>query len=186
MGASHCELPMRTTLIIPGYRNSGEGHWQTLWENSLQGTKRVAMPNWDFPHRYSWMEALDEAIRRANDDGTAPILVAHGLGCITVAHWAAERHQHVHAALLVAPDDVERKDIYEAGLEFRPIPMFELPFTAHVVASNNDPLCSIGRARELADAWRASFTDVGSRGHIDTKAGFGSWPRGEAFLNDLR
>ena len=176
---------MRRILIIPGYMNSGEGHWQTLWENSIQNAKRVEMPNWNIPRKHGWIEALDEAIRRANDGGEPPILVAHGLGCIAVAHWAAERHQHIHGALLVAPDDVEKEDIYEAGKGWRPIPLMELPFTSKVVASSNDPFVSIERAREFADAWRSTFTDIGARGHINTASGFGPWTRGETYLSDL-
>ena len=41
---------MRPILIIPGHRNSGASHWQTLWEGNMAYAKRVQMPNWDFPH----------------------------------------------------------------------------------------------------------------------------------------
>lgn len=175
---------MRTILLIPGYGDSGPGHWQSLWEASLRYTKRVQMPNWNFPHRADWVEALDTAIREASQEAP-PILVAHSLGCLAVAHWARSYQRPVHGALLVAPLDVERRDALEVVRDFAPIPFFGLPFRSHVVASSNDPHTSIERSREIADAWDSEFTNLGPRGHIDGASGFGEWPRGEAFLQDL-
>jgi predicted alpha/beta hydrolase family esterase len=185
MGVSHClEEAMRPILIIPGYRNSGASHWQTLWEGTMAYATRVPMPNWDHPHRNDWMNALDDAIERAIFTAP-PILVAHDIGCMAVAHWVQEYQRPVHAALLVAPTDPERADAPEALKGFAPVPLFSLPFTSHVVASSTDPFVSIERAREFADAWRSAFTNVGPRGHLNGAAGFGEWPRGEAMLKDL-
>ena len=175
---------MRPILIIPGYGNSGPGHWQSLWEVNLHDAKRVQMPNWDFPHRADWVEALDTAIREAGQV-LPPVLVAHSLGCVAVAHWARRYQRPVHGALLVAPVDVELPDILEAVRDFAPIPMFGLPFPSHVVASTNDPLASIQRSREIALAWDSQFTEVGLAGHLNAASGYGEWPRGEAFLQDL-
>ena len=175
---------MRPILIIPGLGNSGPGHWQSLWESNLPYAKRVRMPNWDFPHRADWVEALDTAIREASQS-MPPILVAHSVGCLAVAHWARRYQLPVHGALLVAPVDVERPDTLESLLDFAPIPMFGLPFPSHVVASSDDPYASLERSREIAEAWDSLFTDLGPRGHINTASGYGEWPRGEAFLQDL-
>ncbi len=49
---------MRTILLVPGYTNSGLGHWQTLWEGQMPNARRVEMPNWDHPRRPDWVEAL--------------------------------------------------------------------------------------------------------------------------------
>ncbi len=175
---------MRTILLIPGYGDSGPGHWQSLWEANMRYAKRVQMPNWNFPHRADWVEALDTAIREASQEAP-PVLVAHSLGCLAVAHWARAYQRPIHAALLVAPVDVERRDALEVVKDFAPIPLFGLPFRSHVVASSNDPHTAIERSREIADAWDSLFTDLGPRGHINTASGFGEWPRGEAFLQDL-
>ena len=169
-------------LLIPGLSNSGPGHWQSLWEASLSNISRVQMPNWDFPHRPHWVEALDGAIRKANEEAP-PILVAHSLGCITVAHWAAANLRPVHAALLVAPSDVER--FPDQFPSFIPIPLRILPFRTRVVASSDDPFVTLDRAQAFADAWGSQFTDLGPRGHINTASGFGPWARGEGFLEEL-
>ena len=175
---------MRPILIIPGYGNSGPGHWQSLWEFNRKYAKRVHMPNWDFPHCPDWVEALDSAIQEASQT-LPPVLVAHDIGCLAVAHWAIRYQRPIHSALLVAPMDVERPDALEIVKNFAPIPLFGLPFRSHVVASSDDPFISIERAREIADAWDSLFTEMGPRGHINTASGQGEWPRGEAFLQDL-
>ena len=176
---------MPQILIVPGYQNSGPGHWQSLWEAQMADARRVEMPNWEFPRRVEWIEALDDAIRRANEEGGPPLLVAHSLGCLAVVHWAQEGGQPVHGALLVAPPDVERPDTLEILRDFAPIPHFGLPFPSRVVASSDDPYVSRERARAFAEAWGSAFTELGPRGHINTASGFGEWPRGEALLAEL-
>jgi len=176
---------MRPILIVPGYTNSGPGHWQSLWEAAMPTARRVQMPSWEHPRRIEWAAALDEAIARAGDTGETPLLVAHSLGCLAVVHWALDGGQPVHGALLVAPPDVERPDTLEILRDFAPIPRFGLPFPSRVVASSDDPYVSIDRARAFAEAWGSDFTDLGPRGHVNTASGFGEWPRGEALLADL-
>lgn len=173
---------MAILLIVPGYQNSGPGHWQSLWEAGLRDARRVEMPSWDFPRKVDLVETLDEAIAACPEP---PLLVGHSLGCLAIAHWAAGPHQPVHGALLVAPPDVERPGTLETLKPWGPIPWRGLPFPARVVASSDDPHCSLERARAMAEAWDAAFTDVGPRGHLTPASGFGEWPRGEALLQEL-
>ncbi len=175
---------MHPILMIPGYGSSGPGHWQTLWEEIFHDVKRVEMPNWFAPHRESWVEALDSAIYVAQDEGS-PVLVAHSLGCLTVAHWAALHIRPIHGALLVAPSDPERADALEALKGFAPVPLASLPFPCRVVTSSDDSYVSLERAKAFADAWGASFTDLGPRGHLNTASGHGEWPKGQALLREL-
>ena len=95
-------------LIVPGMDNSGPQHWQTLWERQRHDCLRVELGMWDRPHRNTWANQLNHAIRAAN---RPVVLVAHSLGCLTIAWWAqleqAEAHAKVAGALLVAPPDVD-------------------------------------------------------------------------------
>ena len=96
-------------LIVPGWQGSPDDHWQSHWQNSLPNSARVEQADWLTPRREDWVAALAEAIAA---DSTPVILIAHSLGCITVAHWAATAPsqflRQVRGALLVAPADVER------------------------------------------------------------------------------
>ena len=92
-----------TILILPGYGDSGPGHWQTLWERD-NGWARVVQDDWENPDLAAWTRRLDEALDRT--DGPV-VLVAHSLGCALVAHAAEALGSRIAGAFLVAPPDVD-------------------------------------------------------------------------------
>ena len=173
---------MPPILVLPGLSDSGPGHWQTLLETKRPEARRVVQRDWERPKRTEWVEVLDRAVRACPEP---PVLVAHSLGCITVAHWAASIPAPVRGAFLVAPSDVDRADAPEALRDFRPIPAARLPFPSIVVSSSNDPYLSVARSRELAAAWGSRWVDAGPAGHVNAAAGFGPWPLGEALVAEL-
>jgi predicted alpha/beta hydrolase family esterase len=174
---------MTSILIVPGYQNSGEGHWQSLWEASVPGARRVEMPSWAFPMRGEWIETLDVAIA---DCLTPPILVGHSLGCLAIVLWAASHGRPVRGALLATPADVERPDGLEVLKPFGPIPRQTLAFPAILAASSNDPFLDLERAHGFAADWGARLVMLGPCGHLNQASGHGPWPRGEALLAELR
>ncbi|MFZ5877448.1 MAG: RBBP9/YdeN family alpha/beta hydrolase [Nitrospirota bacterium] len=174
--------PIRPILIIPGWGDSGPGHWQTLWEASLPGARRVTQRDWERPARADWVASLDQAIAAC---AMPPVLIAHSLGCLAVLHWAAAHSGPVAGALLAAPVDSERKEFPPTITGFAPVPTNRLRFPSVVAASVNDPFMQQPRARTLAESWGARYADVGRSGHINTAAGFGPWPDGEALLKGL-
>lgn len=176
-----------TVLILPGLFNSGEGHWQTLWEDLLPKAQRVQQANWESPDRSDWVETLDTAIRAVE----GPVLLAaHSLGCALTAWWATEHGAQPHAsrvkgALLVAPPDVERHDFPTFVTGFSPMPRATLPFKSIVAASSNDPWCALERAQSWASDWGAQFKDVGQRGHINAQSGLGNWTEARRWLHAI-
>lgn len=171
-------------LTLPGWQGSGPEHWHSRWE-SRHGYIRVEQHDWMRPLRGDWTARLEEVVL-ANE---APVwLVAHSLGCILVAWWAAHSRNanRVMGALLVAPPDVERDDNREILHGWAPIQLQPLPFKSVVVASNNDSFCSLDRASQFAGAWGASVYHVGARGHINADSGIGDWDEGHALLLDLK
>nr|WP_315263038.1 alpha/beta fold hydrolase [uncultured Limnohabitans sp.] len=171
-----------TVLILPGWHNSEPDHWQSLWQHT-HGYTRVEQHNWDFPLRGDWMMQLEEAVL------THPrvVLVAHSLGCVLVAAWAAhtQNAHKVKAALLVAPADVERPEMQHMLHSWSPIARARLPFQSTVAASRNDPYCSLMRASSLAQAWGSRLVYCGMSGHINTDSRLGDWPEGRALLEEL-
>jgi predicted alpha/beta hydrolase family esterase len=170
-------------LIVPGLGGSGPDHWQSYWERSYPGARRVTQSDWYRPVRSLWLEHLATAV----DSTPGAILVGHSLGCALIAHLACRRPDlKVGGALLVAPADVDGKDcVLPQVREFAPMPIERLPFRTVVVASMNDPYMTIERARFLAKAWGAGLVNAGSCGHINAAAGFGPWPAGEKILDEL-
>jgi predicted alpha/beta hydrolase family esterase len=173
-----------TILTVPGLGGSGPAHWQTLWEQSRPDVSRVDLGMWDRPHRNAWVSKLDHAIATA---AHPVILVAHSLGCIATAWWAALSPQPygwpVAGALLVAPADVDRENVAAELAPFAPAPKQPLPFPSIVVASSDDPWISIERAHSLAVDWGSHFVDHGASGHINAASGLGRWPEGMELLD---
>lgn len=171
-------------LLLPGWHNSDPTHWQSVWERA-QGYVRVQQHDWERPLRGDWLMQLEVAVLGAAGE---VILVAHSLGCIQVAAWAAhsQHTSRIKAALLVAPPDVERDDLRTQLPSWSPIVRQTLPFKSVLVASNNDPFCSEAQAQTLARAWGADLVDGGPIGHINADADLGDWPQGQALLLRLQ
>ena len=172
-------------LILPGWQGSGPEHWQMRWV-AEHGYTVVEQADWLRPRRGDWLARLDEVIVDTPGAGANLVLVAHSLGCIQVAAWAAvSRHTaRVRGALLVAPGDVEQPHLREQLPGWSPIVRQRLPFAAQLVGSRNDPYCSAERARALAHDWGAHWHDLGEAGHINADSGLGDWPAGHALLQD--
>ena len=172
-------------LIVPGWRNSGPGHWQSLWAEQLPGTQRVEQDDWLVPHRQEWVARLEQAIVA---DPSPVVLVAHSLGCILVAGWAAHspsaRHK-VRAALLVAPGDTQQPELRAVLPGWTPVSMEPLPFASMVVGSENDPNCALERSTAMAKAWGSQFVNAGAVGHINADSGLGNWDSGYALLQSF-
>ena len=174
-------------LIVPGWQGSPDNHWQSHWQRSLPNSARVEQRDWLTPQRNDWVQALEQAIAA---DRSPVILIAHSLGCVTIAHWAAQASpallRRVRGALLVAPADVERPTCAPALRNFAPIPEQALPFPSQVVSSDNDPAISVPRALHLANAWGAEVGLLADAGHINVKSGHARWDQGFAYLFRLQ
>ena len=175
--------PLRV-LLLPGWLDSGPGHWQSRWQ-ALHGDSRVVQSDWLWPKRGDWMARLEEVL--LDGDGPA-LLAAHSLGCQLVAAWAAHSGHtaRVRGALLVAPPDIERDDMPPNLLPWRPIVRQRLPFAAIAVTSRDDPYGSPERTAQMARDWGAEQVDVGPAGHINEESGLGDWPAGRELLDRLR
>jgi predicted alpha/beta hydrolase family esterase len=68
---------------------------------------------------------------------------------------------------------------------FCPVPRKPLPFPALVVASTDDPWCTLDRSREFADAWGARLELAGAHGHLNSASGLGDWAHGRELLGQL-
>lgn len=166
-------------VIVPGWRDSGPGHWQSLWADGLDGAVRVEQDDWVSPRRESWVRAIGDLIL-AQD---APVVVAaHSLGCIATTHLPPEATARIAGALLVAPADPERR---AALNDFAPVPYAALPYRSVVVASSNDSFCPVRLAGAYARAWGSEFVRMQNAGHINVDSGHGDWPLGLALLQSL-
>jgi predicted alpha/beta hydrolase family esterase len=70
-------------------------------------------------------------------------------------------------------------------VDFAPVPYQPLPYRSVVVASSNDPYCSVRTAGAYARSWGSEFVRLQNAGHINIDSGFGAWPLGLALLQSL-
>lgn len=107
-------------VLVPGWYGSEDAHWQSHWQRALPNASRVEQQDWITPLRADWIAELDAEIRR--QPGPV-VLIAHSLGCVTVALWAAQAERRVRdqvrGALLVAPADVERESLRRGAAQLR-------------------------------------------------------------------
>ena len=170
-----------TLVIVPGWRNSGPDHWQSLWAQQLPGAVRVEMAEdeWQRPRRGVWVQAIARTLLAQ----PGPVVVAaHSLGCIATTHLPSEVARRIRGALLVAPADPERRGVLS---DFAPVPYQPLPYRSVVVASTNDPFCPIRTAGAYARSWGSEVVRLQNAGHINTESGHGEWPLGLALLQSL-
>ncbi len=167
------------TIFVPDWHGAGPGHWQRLWADQQPDALRLVREDETVPRRHDWLAAL-EALVLSSD---APVLlVAHGLGCIAVAHLSTAAAARIHGALLVAPSDPERRAQLSS---FAPVPYAPLPYRSVLVASSNDPACPVRLAGAYGRAWGSEFVRMQNAGHVDTDSGYGAWPLGQALFQSL-
>ncbi len=174
-------------LIVPGWQGSSAEHWQSHWQQVLPECARVEQDDWLLPQRQAWIAQLERQIAA---DRRPIVLIAHSLGCVTVAHWAAQAEPallaRVRGALLVAPADVERRDCPAALRNFAPMPRTALPFSSVLVGSSNDPAADAQRAVLFAQQWGSAAVILPEAGHINVQSGHHRWEQGFAWLYQLQ
>ncbi len=167
-------------ILVPGYTNSGEDHWQSRWERKFKTAWRVDQDDWHKPVVDEWTDNLVGEVATASKPA---ILVGHSLGCHVIVQSLPKiepkKRANIAGAFLVAPPDVENPALKPKHLmTFGPYPREPLPFPSVVIASQNDRFCSHQVAGDMANAWGSLFMDAGESGHINADSGHGPWPEG--------
>lgn len=173
-------LSQMPIVVLPGWQNSNDSHWQTLWEKEFNW-KRVQQSNWQLPDKNDWVTNTRDAIK-----STPVIFVAHSLGCTTLAHLVSEhKNLNIKGAILVSPPDLSQEDTPSEIKGFAPTPMVKFPFPSLVVASSSDPFATLERMSSMATQWGSDIVNVGDKHHIGDGANVGSWPEGQKILLDF-
>jgi len=175
---------MNTTyLIVPGFGNSDENHWQTHFQKKLTNSSRIEQKSWDKPLCADWVVAINNSVNRFNAEPV--VLVSHSLGGIAIAHWASRFRKKIKGAFIVAPPDIENPYLDLSLETFAPIPLLKFPFPSIVVGSTNDNWASEQRTQTFANNWGSKLVFIGAAGHINTNSGYGEWAEGLDLLKLL-
>ena len=171
---------MATFITLPGIGGSGATHWQSHWEAGDPCFTRFRPGDWDRPDLADWQRALEEAIASAK---MPPVLVAHSLACLLVAHAARRIAGRVKGAFLVAVPDPASPVFPQAARSFADPSRQALPFPALMIASANDPYAAPEYVRARAREWHAGLVEIGTCGHINGASGLGDWEQGRRLLD---
>jgi predicted alpha/beta hydrolase family esterase len=171
---------MTRILILPGYGDSGPGHWQTLWEPKLPGAERVNFGSWLHPDADVWGGILATHIRKEKEPC---VLVAHSLACLLVAlYFEKGGAGNVVGAFLVAPPDPSHPRFPAAIKGFSRLPLDRFPVASMVISSSDDPYSARGFGERCASHWGSSHLELASAGHINVASGYGEWAEGLEYL----
>lgn len=173
---------MTEIIHLPGIGNSGKSHWHTLWEDADPAIRRFAPTSWDDPDCSDWVTALEKAVCAAQ---TPPILVAHSLACLLVAHWHQVSDLPVRGAMLVAVPDPLSPAFPSQARSFADAPQRKFRFPSLIVASTDDPYGSLPYVQTRAEQWGCDLTNIGAAGHINGESELGNWPEGLALLSEF-
>lgn len=171
-------------VIVPGLDGSDESHWQSRWEADWGSLAvRIEPLSWTEPDLDDWDKAIAAAVTRADSD---VVLVAHSLGCLVAAHWAAQHPESVSGVFLVAPPD-RFGPSFPAGLvpSFATLAEKPLNIPGLVVYSDDDPYCTPEAAQRQAAKWGLPLTSVGPYGHLNSASGLHGWETGRSLLTAL-
>lgn len=172
-----------SVLLVPGWRNSGPGHWQSRWQHLRPAWARVDFGEWHHPVPHLWTDVLRQAVLHCSQP---PLLIAHSLGCLATANLMALSHPPAIAGvMLVAPPDPCRADTPPPVAAFAPPARSRFRVPGLVALSSSDAYANESYSLELALAWGLEAVRVGACGHINEASGHGDWPEGLALLDGL-
>jgi predicted alpha/beta hydrolase family esterase len=172
-------------IIVPGLDGSDHNHWQSTWESDwLSDATRIAPASWTKPDLDDWTTAIGSAIDLSDEPA---VLITHSLGCLATAHWLTTvGSPTVRGAFLVAPPDQLAPtfpvDLLPSFIDLRAT---RLPVPALLVASDNDPYCTVEAATRLAAGWEVPLITTGSHGHLNSDSDLGLWPHGQQLVTSF-
>ena len=170
-------------VILPGIGGSGDAHWQTRWEQADSSMHRFRPDDWDQPTLGDWYDALERSVKAMP---APPLLVAHSLSCLLIAHWQSRSALPVAGALLVAVPDPASAVFPPEAASFASAPRTRFRFPSLIIASNNDPYAAPEYSRATANQWGSGLVEAGALGHINGASELGDWPEGLRLLAAFR
>lgn len=165
-------------LSVPGYKGSGERHWQTWLEPQLNNCQRIDTIDWNRPILHNWSKEIIKVIDSCSEK---VLLIAHSFGCLASVLATEQRRHKVAGVILVAPADPERFGLFgykesEATASLASFMPENLNVPGILIASRNDPWMSFKHGWAWSKRWGLTFVDAGLSGHINVESGHGPWP----------
>lgn len=120
-------------LLVPG-RPLQAGHWMNRWSSWSEHCRVIELGLWDEPHRNTWVNKLNLAIRRAD---RPVVIVTDDIAALALAWWVefevAEDENPVIGAIVVDPPNIDLPGADSRLARFGACPRKVLPFPSSLV-----------------------------------------------------
>ncbi|HUD27414.1 MAG TPA: alpha/beta hydrolase [Novosphingobium sp.] len=151
-------------LLVPGTPLTA-GHWMNRWAQWSEHSEVVELGLWDEPHRNTWVNKLNLAIRRAD---RPVVVVTDDIAALALAWWVEFEgvgpENPVLGAVMVGVPNVDLPGADPRLASFGACPRQGLPFPAFVVTDLDADVAGQRAAVRLAQDWGASPVSDDTRG----------------------
>lgn len=163
-------------LLVPGEPLTS-GHWMHRWAKWSEHCRVVELGLWDEPHRNTWVNKLNLAIRHAN---RPVVVVTDDIAALALAWWVQfegdSAQNDVLGAVIVSAPNVDLPGSDARLARFGACPRQALPFSAFLVSDVRDSAVSQRAIARLSKDWGAFLVSDDTRG---------SWPQGWTLVQTI-
>lgn len=163
-------------LLVPG-APLATGHWMTRWARLSEHCQIVELGLWDEPHRNTWVNKLNLAVRGAD---RPVVIVTDDIAALALAWWVEiERlgpENPVLGAIVVNPPNVDLPGADPRLAAFGACPRRTLPFTSFLVSDLEGSGAHQRSIMRLATDWGSCPVCDDTRG---------GWPEGWMLLQSV-
>jgi len=160
----HAEPSTPLVLLVPG-RPLAPGHWMHRWARLSEHSEVLELGLWDEPHRNTWVNKLNLAIRRAD---RPVVVVTDDIAALALAWWVEFEHvatgSPVMGAVMVGVPNVDLPGADPRLARFGACPRQPLPFPSFLVTDLGAEAAHQRAAARLAQDWGASPVSDDTRG----------------------
>jgi predicted alpha/beta hydrolase family esterase len=140
-------------LLVPGTPLAAS-HWMTRWAQWSEHCEVLELGLWDEPHRNTWVNKLNLAIRRAD---RPVVIVTDDIAALALAWWvefeAVGAENPVLGAVVVNPPNVDLPGADPRLAAFGACPRRTLPFTSFLVSDLEGSVAHQRSIMRLAADW---------------------------------
>ncbi|AXB76105.1 alpha/beta hydrolase [Novosphingobium sp. P6W] len=140
-------------LLVPGTPLAA-GHWMNRWTRLSEHCRVVELGLWDEPHRNTWVNKLNLAVRRAD---RPVVIVTDDIAALALSWWvefeALEQDNPVLGAVIVNPPNVDLPGADPRLGRFGACPRQPLPFTSFLVSDLEGSAVHQRSLMRLAKDW---------------------------------
>jgi uncharacterized protein len=171
-----------TVLILHGIGGKAGNHWQQwLHDELIKKDCRIIMPNLpspNHPDRKEWLGTIKEFLKNVEPEEL--IIVGHSLGVVSALDFIEQAKGKINAFISVAGFSKDYKSelnsyfLSEKSIDFNKVKKhLEQSF---VIYSDDDPFVPQEELKSLATSLEVVPKIIHNGGHLNTKAGYNSFP----------